>query len=65
MASQTWSDWGRAKAPQARQNHKQPSIPLGILLSLAAWAEGGGRTATWTAATAARLSGALRALIAQ
>lgn len=32
MASQTWSDWGRAKAPEARQNHNQPSTPLSILL---------------------------------
>ena len=34
MASQTWRTWGRAKAPQARQNNQQTiALPHHLLLS--------------------------------
>ena len=40
MASQTWSFWGRAKAPKARQNNNNPRLPSVLSCSLTAGPKG-------------------------
>ena len=56
MASQTWSFWGRAKAPKARQNNNNPRLPSVLSCSLTAGPKGSGNRGRRRCGGRARLS---------
>ena len=60
MASQTWSFWGRAKAPKARQNNNNPRLPSSLSYLSTAGPRGSGTTTTtsWRTASDGRSAAA-------